>query len=138
MPKQTVWMHTVWHLQANRHRSGLLTIPVFLFGRTYTFLVDTGAGHSVIDRNIVDFHQLPLMQEVQWADVVGTRISSPRVRMPLQLGGKDGLEIIVTPLVVAIPPQHGFDGYMGADILRQYDVTLEEAMLVLGQRVTLR
>ncbi len=109
-----------------------------LFGDSYLFVVDSGAGHSIIDRRLAEHHHLPLLQAMQWSDPAGTHTSSPRARVPLQLGGKGGLEIVTTAFVVAIPPRFGIDGFIGADILRQYDVTLEEAMLVLSQRVTLR
>jgi len=56
----------------------------------------------------------------------------------LQLGGIGGLEIVTTVLVPTIPLSYGVKGFIGADILRQYDVTLEEAMLVLGPRVIVR
>jgi hypothetical protein len=128
----------MWYLRANRQRTGIMTIPVLLFGESYLFVVDSGAGHSLISTSLANYHQLPLLQAIQWSDPAGTRISSPRARVPLQLGGNGGLEILTTALVVDIPARFGIDGFLGADVLRQYDVTLEEAMLVLGQRVTLR
>jgi hypothetical protein len=43
--------------------------------------------------------------------------------------------MISNALVVTIPMTFGVKGFIGADVLQQFDVTLEEAMMRLMQRV---
>ena len=115
-----------------------MTISVSVFGDVLDFLIDSGSTYSLLDRRVAEEHAVPLLQEVSWVDAAGMRTVSPRARVPLQLGGIGGLEIVTTVLVPTIPLSYGVKGFIGADILRQYDVTLEEAMLVLGPRVIVR
>lgn len=110
-------------------------MPVTVFGDRYDFLVDSGSVHSLISQSIADAHQLPLLQTVGWASPSGERTQSPRVRLPLRIGGPDGIEMISNALVVAMPVTFGVKGFIGADVLRQFDVTMEEAMVRLAQRV---
>lgn len=62
-PRQ-VWTTTTWHIPARRLRTGLLTVPVALFGTRYDFLFDTGSAHTLISQSIADAHQLPLLQAI--------------------------------------------------------------------------
>lgn len=136
-PKQMVWTQTIWHIRADRTRTGLMTIPVQLFGNRYDFLIDSGAAYTLLSEEITQLNELPLLQAVPWVTPSGVRTTSPRARVPLQLGGNGGIEVIVNALVVPIPLTFGVQGFLGADVLRQYDVTLEENLLRLSQRVKL-
>lgn len=57
------------------------------------------------------------------------------MRVPLQIGGPGGIEMINTALVTAIPPTFGVKGFIGIDVVRQFDILIEEAMIHLTQRV---
>jgi len=133
--RQQVWTSTTWHIQARRTRNGLLIVPVVLFQLPYNFLVDSGATYSIIDRSIAEEHDLPLLQGVQWSAPGGERTQSPRARVPLYVGGQGGIEVVTNALVVSLAESFNVDGFLGTDVLRQFDVTLEEAMVVLRQRV---
>jgi hypothetical protein len=71
MNKRQVWTSTTWHIRARRTKTGLLIVPVAIFGDRYDFLVDTGTVHSLISQSIADAHQLPLLQSVTWASPSG-------------------------------------------------------------------
>ncbi len=135
--KPAVWTSSSWHIQARRFRTGLISVPVTLFQMPYHFLIDSGASYSIIDQSIVDEQELPLLEAVPWFAPSGARTISPRVRAPLYIGGSGGIEIVTDALVVSLPDTFGIDGFIGADILRQFDVTIEEAMVILRQRVSM-
>jgi predicted aspartyl protease len=133
--RKDVWTSTAWHVRARRTRTGLMTVPVVLFQLPYVFLVDSGAAYSIIDQHIAEEHELPLLQAVPWMAPGSERTQSPRARVPLSVGGRDGIEVVTNALVVALPDAFNVDGFLGADVLRQFDVTLEAKLMVLRQRV---
>jgi predicted aspartyl protease len=108
----------------------VMTVPATIADRrAVKLLLDTGAAFSMINRNVVEELQLPTEPaRIRLVDLAGHE-TSREVRLPsITLGrvSQEGVYLIVNPNA---NPLGGnpvpFDGVLGADIFRNFDLDLD-------------
>jgi predicted aspartyl protease len=120
------------------------TFGVFAFARVFiggkgpfTFTVDTGASHSVVDYDLVRRLGLRTIGEPLTVTGITCRGQAARLRMRSWRVGRVPLPAAEIQTIDMPDPGGGVDGLLGSDILSTFgaiSVDYEEARLVLGPR----
>ena len=105
-----------------------LIVPVWGRGETLRFILDTGASSGSISESLARRHRLRAVGEARLSGASGSdRVSVVDVRW-LRLGRAstgDREKFVLGDHVLSDGDDHRFDGIVGADLLRYYDVLID-------------
>jgi predicted aspartyl protease len=109
---------------------------VFIGGKgPFTFTVDTGASHSVVDYDLVRRLHLRTIGAPLTVTGITCRGQAARLRMPRWRVGQVRLPAAEIQTIDMPDPGGGVDGLLGSDILSRFgtiSVDYKEELLVLG------
>lgn len=124
------------HIGFSFVRDSLVVIPVFLNGRgPYKFLLDTGATHTLLSRQVADQLNIPVNIAAGGTQALMTAAGSVPVTIRtigmVQIGD---VQLMAIPIAVAdfdLLRYLHIDGIIGADYLKQFKISIDYAHRLL-------
>ncbi|MBC7881795.1 MAG: clan AA aspartic protease [Anaerolineae bacterium] len=126
------------HPQEDGQESKVFTVPVRVGAETKTFLLDTGAAHSVINNTLARKMKLsgvPLPAETFKQSVVGNQCTGKEqvsiVKLPELTVGLASVRKLTGTAIPANLVPGGFAGAIGLDFLSAYDMVIDPKLAQL-------
>ena len=114
-------------IRLGRTSSGLMTVPVTIRNREFTFLLDTGSARSVLSRAAADEIRLSVQPGARMIGTTGTKDVSQAWVDQLRVGRVtiDKHLVVVADLAVLNRYDIKVDGLLGADVLIRGEMRLD-------------
>jgi predicted aspartyl protease len=113
-------------------RDSLIVVPVFVNGHgPYRFLLDTGATHSIVSREVADQLGIPILEVQSLITAGGSVPVTVRTVEIVQIGDVRIPQAHIAVSDAGLLRQLRLDGIIGADYLKDYKISIDYAHKLL-------